>query len=145
MPVFHTYAPEETQNLGRLLALRLRPGDIVALYGELGAGKTCLVQGICQQLGTSDAITSPTFTLVQEYRSEGWPIYHLDLYRMKRLEELYEIGYEEYLFGEGICLIEWADRMEPLLPEEVWRVHLRHGETPRERIISISPPPDRSW
>nr|BCX01323.1 MAG: hypothetical protein KatS3mg041_1369 [Bacteroidota bacterium] len=145
MPVFHTYAPEETQNLGRLLALRLRPGDIVALYGELGAGKTCLVQGICQQLGTGDPITSPTFTLVQEYRSEGWPIYHLDLYRMKRLEELYEIGYEEYLFGEGICLIEWADRMEPLLPEEVWRVHLRHGEAPRERIISISPPPDRSW
>ncbi|MCS7081607.1 MAG: tRNA (adenosine(37)-N6)-threonylcarbamoyltransferase complex ATPase subunit type 1 TsaE [Bacteroidetes bacterium] len=145
MLILHTYSPEESRRLGRELALRLRPGDVVALYGELGAGKTCFVQGVCAQLGVREPVTSPTFTLVHAYQGESLPVYHLDLYRLASLEELYELGYEDYLYGEGVCLIEWADRMEPLLPEAAWRVRLRYGEDPQERIVELTPPPERGW
>ena len=122
-----TRSAEETLTLGRQLATHLGAGDMVALYGDLGAGKTHLVKGICAAYGVLEAtVTSPTFTLVNEYAGEAFPIYHLDAYRIERLQEFFELGYEEYFFGDGLCLIEWPAHVEPLLPEHTLRLRLTH-------------------
>lgn len=127
---------EETIALGRELAGELHPGDIVALYGDLGAGKTHLVKGICEGLGiSSDSVTSPTFTLVNEYVG-SLPVYHFDVYRIERIEELFEFGYEDYFYGEGISLIEWPEKIEPLLPEHTTRIRLTH-KSDNERQIDL--------
>ena len=129
-----TTSAEETIALGRKLAEELQSGDIVALYGDLGAGKTHLIKGICEGLEiSSDRVTSPTFTLVNEYAG-SLPVYHFDVYRVERIEELFEFGYEDYFFGEGISLIEWPEKIEPLLPESAIRIRLTHkGEN--ERLV----------
>lgn len=129
-----TVSPEETLALGERLARHLRPGDVLALYGDLGAGKTHLVKGICAELGIApERVSSPTFTLVNEYATRP-PLYHLDLYRIERLSELDEIGVEELLHGEGVCVVEWPERMEPLLPPGTLRVRLLHLEGDRRRV-----------
>lgn len=126
----HTTSTEATQALGGEIAKRLQPGIIVALFGDLGSGKTCLVQGICRGIGVKDRVTSPTFIMINEYKGhlEGSeiPIYHFDLYRLRDPIELYELGYEEYFYNDGICFIEWAERAEELLPEDALRVYLRY-------------------
>ncbi len=107
----------------------------MALYGDLGTGKTHLVKGICTAYGVPEAtVTSPTFTLVNEYAGEAFPIYHLDAYRIERLQEFFELGYEEYFFGDGLCLIEWPAHVEPLLPEHTLRLRLTHLGGNRRRI-----------
>ena len=110
----------ETQELGVRLAHQLRPGDMVTLEGELGTGKTCLIQGICRGLQVTDWVNSPTFILINEYtgRVDGAdvPIFHFDLYRIRSLIDLEELGADEYFSGNGICLVEWADRAGRLLP-----------------------------
>ncbi|MCZ6633542.1 MAG: tRNA (adenosine(37)-N6)-threonylcarbamoyltransferase complex ATPase subunit type 1 TsaE [bacterium] len=137
-----THAPEETQALGRELAGRLRPGDCVGLIGSLGSGKTCLVQGICAGLGVSGAVTSPTFILIHEYTGVGkeeapLPVYHFDLYRLGDPDELYALGCDDYFYGEGICLIEWADRAGDLLPEGTILIQLEDvGITSRSFTIT---------
>lgn len=131
-----TTSPEETTALGHQLAAHLHPGDIVALYGDLGAGKTHLVKGICAACGIPEAaVTSPTFTIVNEYPGERFPLYHFDAYRIERVEEFFELGYEEYFFGDGVCLIEWPERVEPLLPEETIRLRLEHLGATERRIV----------
>jgi tRNA threonylcarbamoyladenosine biosynthesis protein TsaE len=134
-------SPEETAAAGERLGARLGPGDVVALTGELGAGKTCFVQGLVHGLGVTTGATSPTFVLVNEYRGR-LPVHHVDVYRTQSLTELLDIGLAEMLGGDGVTLIEWADRCEPLLPARTVRVHIDGvGDEPRR--ISITPSPAR--
>ncbi len=125
-----TRTPEETAALGRTLAEQLASGDIVALYGDLGAGKTVFVRGICDGLGVdSSRVTSPTFTILHEYvdgRGRRPPVYHFDAYRIERIDEFYGIGYEEYFFGDGISIVEWAGKIEALLPDSAVRIRIKH-------------------
>jgi len=100
--------------------------NVFAFYGKMGAGKTTFIKAICQQLQVEDVITSPTFAIVNEYSSErlGCPIYHFDFYRIHRLEEVYDMGYEDYFFGNGLCFIEWPELIESLLPEDAVKVYI---------------------
>jgi tRNA threonylcarbamoyladenosine biosynthesis protein TsaE len=116
-----------TVALGARLAAALEPGDVVALYGDLGAGKTHLAKGICEGLGIDPmSVTSPTFTIVQEYAGR-LPVYHVDAYRINRIEEFFELGYDSFFFGEGVTLIEWPERVEPLIPAGAIRLRLAHA------------------
>ncbi len=128
-------SPEETGTIGRDLAGRLRRGDCVALFGELGSGKTCLVQGICNGLQVTGPVTSPTFILVHEYRGRVkggvLPVYHFDLYRLGGPEELIDLGWDDYLDSGGICLVEWADRADGLLPPHTITVKI---DAPQRRL-----------
>jgi len=118
MLVIHSQSPEGTLSIGRALGQVLAPGDFVNLNGTLGAGKTLLVKGIAEGQGVDGAqVTSPTFSLINEYHGENI-LYHFDLYRLDRGQELEDIGYEEYFFGSGICLVEWGDEFRSYLPEE---------------------------
>ena len=133
--------PEATTSAGERLAARLAPGDVVALTGELGAGKTCFVQGLVRGLGATTAATSPTFVLVNEYRGR-LPIHHVDVYRTQSLTELLDLGLEELIAGSGVTVVEWADRCGPLLPPRTIRVHIEGvGDEPR-RITIIHPATD---
>ena len=133
---YQVTSAKETQDIGEMLAAYLKKGDIVCLYGELGSGKTTFSKGVIRALGVSEHVTSPTFTLVHEYRGR-LPVYHFDVYRMIDSEEMMELGYEEYFFGDGVCLIEWAELIEELLPETVIRVHLNYTKEEEERVITI--------
>lgn len=95
---------------------------VFAFYGKMGAGKTTFVKAICEELGSEDVITSPTFAIVNEYSGEGEPIYHFDFYRIKKLEEVYDMGYEEYFYSGALCLIEWPELIEDVLPDDAVRV-----------------------
>jgi len=116
--VVRSRSREETSRAGSSFSALLKPGDIVALYGDLGAGKTEFVRGICEGLGIPpEVVNSPTFAIVNEYRDGRLPVFHFDVYRMKHIDELFELGYEDYFFGDGVCLIEWPSLIEELLPE----------------------------
>ena len=128
---------EDTLALGKRIADGLKPGDVIGLTGPLGAGKTTLAQAIARGLGVSERMSSPTFTIVQEYESGRLPLYHFDVYRVSDEDELFEIGFEEYLHSGGVCLIEWADLIEDILPEETVWVRLEYGEHEDERICAI--------
>lgn len=125
---------EQTKLLGEAFAKHLSTGDVVALYGTLGAGKTHFTKGICSFFGIPEAVVnSPTFTIVNEYDSKAGPIYHFDAYRIEQINEFFEMGYEDYFFGDGLCIVEWPDRVEALLPEETIRLRFTHlGEDKRE-------------
>ena len=127
--------PEATAAAGEALALSLGPGDVVALYGELGTGKTCFVQGLARGLGVQTRATSPTFVLVNEYRGR-LPVHHVDAYRVAGLDELIDLGLLDLMGGDGVTLIEWADRAEPLLPARTLRVRIAGlGDDPRTLTI----------
>lgn len=122
---------QATRELGARLGRQARPGDVIALYGELGAGKTCLIQGIAAGLGVTEAVTSPTFVLIAEYAGR-LPFYHVDLYRLERLEEIEALGLEEILDGDGVTAVEWAEKAEALLPSRSLRVRIAGvGDEPR--------------
>ena len=128
-------SPEETQAIGERLGARLAAGAVVACTGELGAGKTCFLQGLARGLGVTGDVTSPTFVLINQYRGR-LPVYHLDAYRTGSLTELVDLGLEEMLHGDGVTVIEWADKLLPLLPARTIRVHLSGlGDEPREIAI----------
>jgi tRNA threonylcarbamoyladenosine biosynthesis protein TsaE len=112
---YETAGPEETFQIGRCFGDRLRAGDVVALIGDLGSGKTCLIQGICAGLGVEEPVTSPTFTLINDYEGR-LPVSHFDLYRLDDPEALLDLGFDEYLDSGRVCLIEWADKCPALLP-----------------------------
>jgi len=123
---------EETLQFGERLAAELRPGDVLALSGDLGAGKTALVKGIARGLGIMQDVTSPTFTLVHEYTRGRLPFAHIDLYRLDTIGQALAIGIEDYLGGSGITAIEWAEKIESLLPENTTRIRITTlGETAR--------------
>ena len=115
--VIESYSPEETGKLGRKLGENAKPGEVYTLIGELGVGKTVLTQGIADGLGITEAICSPTFTIVQVYEEGRIPFYHFDVYRIGDIEEMDEIGYEDYFYGDGLCMIEWANLIEEILPD----------------------------
>ena len=111
-----TFSAEETHALGKKMGSEAKPGDVLTLVGDLGVGKTVFTQGFADGLGITEPISSPTFTIVQVYEEGRLPFYHFDVYRIGDLEEMEEIGYDDYFFGQGICLIEWAELIE-ILPE----------------------------
>ncbi len=122
--IFESFTPEDTFTIGRKLADTVRPGEIYTLNGDLGVGKTVFTKGLAAGLGITEPVTSPTFTILQEYDSGRLPLYHFDVYRIGDPEEMEEIGYEDYFFGQGICLIEWAELIEELIPEEAIAVYI---------------------
>jgi tRNA threonylcarbamoyladenosine biosynthesis protein TsaE len=132
-----THTANETLALGRDFASVLRKRDVVALYGGLGSGKTQFVKGVCLGLGIRDHVLSPSFTILNEYVEGKYPVYHFDFYRLRSLAELAEIGFEEYLFGDGVCLVEWADNVDSRLAKDRYDVKLELGSGPDERIVHI--------
>ena len=136
---------QDTQRFGMQLASQLKAGDVVALIGDLGTGKTALTKAVATGLGVTEMITSPTFTIVCEYHEGRMPLYHFDVYRVYDPDELFEIGFEEYLFGTGVCLIEWADLVEDILPKNTIRVEIQYGTELTERIYEVTLPDDRDW
>ena len=132
-----TNSAGETMLAGENLAKRLKPGDVVALYGDLGSGKTTFTKGIGKGLGVKNPvrINSPTFVLIKEYKGRI-PLYHLDLYRLNDLKEIENLAIEEYIYGDGVTVIEWAEKMECLLPEKHMSVRLKtKGDNKREVLI----------
>ena len=120
--IIESFSPEDTFRVGEQLAKDARPGDIYTLDGDLGVGKTVFTQGVADGLGITEPVNSPTFTIIQEYESGRLPLYHFDVYRIGDPEEMDEIGYEDYFYGQGICLIEWAGLIEELIPKEAVRI-----------------------
>ena len=116
--VTETRSPEETYEVGRKIGLQARPGQVYTLTGDLGVGKTVFTQGVAAGLGITEPVSSPTFTIVQVYEEGRLPFYHFDVYRIGDIEEMEEIGYDDYFFGKGICLIEWAELIEEILPDD---------------------------
>ena len=140
-----TRSAEETQQLGRELSAELVAGDVIALTGDLGSGKTCMIQGICRGLRVCDPVNSPTFVLANEYEGvlggQPIPVFHLDLYRLSSRTELEDLGAEEYFYGQGVCLVEWADRAEGLLPLKRRDVQLQYlGEEQRRVTVKVLTP-----
>lgn len=127
---FKTENPEETQTLGEKLGKTLKRGDVIALVGDLGTGKTCLTQGIARGVGiaSDEVVNSPSYILINEYNGKI-PIYHIDLYRLENSEEITELGLSEYIEGDGICIIEWAERMSDLLPDTCIKIHITLADT----------------
>ena len=127
---FKTENPAETQTLGEKLGKTLKRGDVIALVGDLGTGKTCLTQGIARGVGIApdEVVNSPSYILINEYNGEI-PIYHIDLYRLENSEEIAELGLSEYIEGDGICIIEWAERMSDLLPDTCIKIHITLADT----------------
>jgi len=134
MDLIISHSPQETEAAGRRLAATLRPGDVVALTGDLGAGKTAFVRGVAAGLGCGDPVTSPTFTLIQEYGGGRLPLYHMDLYRLETTEEALRIGIDEYLEGDGVTFIEWGEKFPALLPRGARRLHFRIGPGDQREI-----------
>ena len=124
----------ETKKFATDVAQTLKKGDVIALVGDLGTGKTTLSKYIAEALGITETITSTTFTIVQEYHSGRLPLYHFDVYRVDDIEEMYRIGYEEYFYGEGVCIVEWADIVEEIIPEDAKVIFIEYGEDEGERL-----------
>ncbi|MDO4519452.1 MAG: tRNA (adenosine(37)-N6)-threonylcarbamoyltransferase complex ATPase subunit type 1 TsaE [Eubacteriales bacterium] len=120
--IIETYTPEETFELGRKIGAEAKPGQLYTLIGDLGVGKTVLTQGVAAGLGITEPISSPTFTIIQEYETGRLPFYHFDVYRIGDVEEMEEIGYNDYFFGTGISLVEWANIIEEILPEHYTQI-----------------------
>ena len=132
-----TYSAAETRALGEELSASLKPGDVVVLRGELGAGKSELTRGIAKGLGVTENVTSPSFTILNVYESGRCPLYHFDWYRLENEEELYELGMDEYLGGDGVAVVEWAERCPDAVPEKRIRIRLEvTGEETRRIEIS---------
>lgn len=132
-----TASAEETQSFASRLAKELKPGDVLCLRGGLGAGKTAFTQGLARGLGVSEYVTSPTFTIVNVYESGSMPLYHFDVYRIADSDEMYEIGYDEYIYGEGVSVIEWPQLIEDILPEERYDVIIEKLDDENGRRIKI--------
>ena len=124
MEFWESHSEEETRRIARELGQQAEAGEIYCLDGDLGTGKTVFAKGFAEGLGVRETVTSPTFTLVREYKGRI-PLYHFDVYRIGDSEELLELGYEDYFFGEGVCLIEWPERISELLPERVSTVTIK--------------------
>lgn len=130
---------EDLSQVSDLLIKWRNYSNIVALYGTMGAGKTTLIKNLCNKLGVSDEVNSPTFALVNEYQTENLDsIFHFDFYRIKSLEEVFDIGYEDYFYGGSLCLLEWPELIDPLMPEHFIKVEITLGDTDTSRKIKCS-------
>ncbi|WP_373599855.1 tRNA (adenosine(37)-N6)-threonylcarbamoyltransferase complex ATPase subunit type 1 TsaE [Paraclostridium bifermentans] len=126
---------EKTREIGYKLGQLLTPKSVICLIGDLGAGKTTMTQSLAKSLEVDDYITSPTFTIVNEYEGR-MPLYHFDVYRIGSSDEMYDIGFDEYINGDGVCIIEWANLIEDILPEEYLYIEMNYKETGREMILT---------
>ena len=129
---------KETENFGRRLGESLSAGDVVAMVGDLGTGKTTLTGYIARGLGIKETVSSPTFTIIKEYNSGRLPLYHFDVYRIGDPEELFNIGADEYFDGDGVCVVEWADLVSEELPENSKYIFIEYGEKEGERIYKCT-------
>ncbi len=137
MNSYITQSEQETINLGSEFAkTKLKAGDVVALFGDLGSGKTRFVQGICKGFGITEHVASPSFTIVNEYNTGSLKIYHFDFYRVKSIDEIVDIGFDDYINADGICVIEWAERVTGLLGSR-FEVHFSLGDAENIREIKI--------
>ncbi len=137
----HTHSPEETQALGKSLGTLAQPGDIFLLVGQLGAGKTCLTQGIAYGLDIHDYTLSPTFVIMRELHGR-LPLYHIDFYRLENINEISELGLDDYLYGRGVCVIEWAEKGADILPDDHLLIKIQWVND-KERAFEISARGDR--
>lgn len=132
---FQTNTPEETEALGERLAAQLRPGDVVAYRGGLGAGKTAFTRGLARGLGVREPVISPTYTIVNEYRSGRLPLFHFDMYRLRSADDLFDIGWEDYLAEGGVCAVEWSENVEDALGDPITVTLAGSGDGPRTITI----------
>ena len=132
-----THSADETQALGKKLAESLRPGDVIAYFGDLGAGKTAFTRGIAEGLGVSEQVTSPTYTIVNEYLSGRLPLFHFDMYRLGSSDELFDIGWEDYLARGGVCAVEWSENVEDALQDAIRITIKKDSLAPDTRHITI--------
>ncbi len=128
--VIETTTSEETLALGRRIGEQALPGTVICVDGDLGVGKTVLAQGIAKGLGITEQVVSPTFTIIQEYRDGRLPFYHFDVYRIEDPDEMYEVGFEDYFYGDGVCMIEWAELIRELLPVD--HIHIEVEKNPEK-------------
>lgn len=136
---FEINSVEELSQVSDYLLNLRGESDIIAFYGPMGAGKTTLIKNLCHRMGVTDEVNSPTFAIVNEYVTmEGESVYHFDFYRIKKLEEVYDIGYENYFYSGNLCLLEWPEMIEPLMPEKFIRVDIALGNTDDSRRIVVS-------
>ncbi len=133
-----TNSPTETEAAGAALAQKLGPGAVIAFTGDLGAGKTAFTRGLARGLGVEERITSPTFTIVNEYEGGRLPLFHFDMYRLGSADELFDIGWEDYLARGGVCAVEWSENIDDALEEDAIRVDIRRGANDDQRIITIT-------
>lgn len=134
---FITHSPEETRALGGRLADALHGGEVIAFTGDLGAGKTAFASGMAQALGVEERVTSPTFTIVNEYEGGRLPLFHFDMYRLGSADELFHIGWEDYLTRGGVCAVEWSENVADAIEEDAIRVSIVRGEDENSRVITI--------
>ncbi|HBA70535.1 MAG TPA: tRNA (adenosine(37)-N6)-threonylcarbamoyltransferase complex ATPase subunit type 1 TsaE [Lachnospiraceae bacterium] len=141
-----TFSAQETHELGRKIGENALPGEVYTLIGDLGAGKTVFTQGVAEGLGVKDAVNSPTFTILQIYEDGRMPFYHFDVYRIGCIEEMDEIGYEEYFYGNGVCFVEWANLIEEILPENYKEIRIDTdiSKGPDYRRITIEEKPAKA-
>ena len=132
-----SHSPEETEHIGEMLGRRLRPGTVVAYRGGLGMGKTAFTRGLARGLGCAGRVTSPTFTIVNEYDG-ATPLFHFDMYRLGSSDELFDIGWEDYLTRGGVCAVEWSERVDDAMPAETLWVDIARGTDESDRIITIT-------
>ena len=132
-----TKSPEQTEALGKKLAELLRPGDVIAYYGDLGAGKTAFTRGIAAGLGIQESVTSPTYTIVNEYLSGRMPLFHFDMYRLSSSDELFDIGWEDYLARGGVCAVEWSENVKDALTDAISITIEKDPNQPDWRRITI--------
>lgn len=132
-----SHSPEETEHIGEMLGRRLRPGTVVAYRGGLGIGKTAFTRGLARGLGCAGRVTSPTFTIVNEYDG-ATPLFHFDMYRLGSSDELFDIGWEDYLTRGGVCAVEWSERVDDAMPADTLWVDIARGTDESDRIITIT-------
>lgn len=139
--IYHSKSVNDTEALGSLLATHTKAGDVIGFTGDLGAGKTAFTRGLAKGLGCSHPVTSPTFTIVQEYLDGPLPLFHFDLYRLSGEEDLFDLGFEEYFYRNGVCVLEWSERITEFLQDIEGRllwVSLTCGDEENQRLVEIS-------
>ena len=138
---YTTNSPAQTEAIGAALAKILAPGTVIAYRGDLGAGKTAFTRGLARGLGFNELVTSPTYTIVNEYLGGRLPLFHFDMYRLGSSDELFDIGWEDYLIRGGVCAVEWSENVDDVLDEDTVRIDIRRGSSDDERRITITNAP----
>ncbi len=128
---------QDTKKVGKIISENLLSGTVLCLDGDLGAGKTTLTQFIANEFGIKEYITSPTFNIIKEYQGK-FPFYHMDVYRIESEDDMYDLGYDDYIYSDGICIIEWSDKIKNMLPEERINIYIQRGEDENTRIFSVT-------